>query len=126
MNSHFEVSRRISSVLFESLCWLMSVLPPELTDHLDVVAERLHAAQAVVDIIHLPAAHDGIGPEEARNRRLDGIGADRQIDCGHGRVAFLLAGARAGKADVAREDRKHRNGTARLFAVGLPLRAPAL
>ena len=31
MNSHFEVSRRISSVLFESLCWLMSVLPPELT-----------------------------------------------------------------------------------------------
>ena len=97
-----------------------------IDDHLDVVAERLHAAQAVVDVIHLPAAHDGIGPEEARNRRLDGIGADRQIDCGHGRVAFLLAGARAGKADVAREDRKHRNGTARLFAVGLPLRAPAL
>ena len=63
-----------------------------IDDHLDVVAERLHTAQAVVDVIHLPAAHDGIGPEEARNRRLDGIGADGQIDCGHGRVAFLLAG----------------------------------
>ena len=96
--------------------------PQELDAHVELIL----AAHAVGRGGHLFAVIDRVAPSKERNERLNRILSGRQAHVAQADVALAAAVARAGKTDVARQNRQHGNGACRLFTVGLTLRTIAL
>ena len=95
-------------------------------DELDVGVELLLALDTVGDLGHLGAMVDGVDHGEHRDLGLHGVVASRHALKAEATAALTQASARAGKADVAREQRQHADGHAVHLAVGTTLRTPAL